>query len=73
MPRLWADSAPVLQALLCVLRKGRPMKPGHYIRLALFDHYERVRILAIHRGGTIDVLRYDGRQFRVSGFYKGKL
>ena len=43
------------------------MKPGQFIRLALFDHYERVRILAIHRGGTIDVLRSDGRCFRVSG------
>jgi len=44
------------------------MKPGQFIRLSLFGHYERVRILAIHRAGTIDVQRQDGRCFRVSGF-----
>ena len=43
------------------------MKPGQFIRLSLFGHYERVRILAVHRGGTIDVQRQDGRCFRVSG------
>jgi hypothetical protein len=26
------------------------MKPGQFIRLSLFGHYERVRILAVHRG-----------------------
>lgn len=43
------------------------MKPGQFIRLSLFGHYERVRILAVHRAGTIDVQRMDGRCFRVSG------
>lgn len=43
------------------------MKPGQFIRLSLFGHYERVRILAVHRAGTIDVQRQDGRCFRVSG------
>jgi len=43
------------------------MKPGQFIRLSLFGHYERVRILAVRRAGTIDVQRQDGRCFRVSG------
>jgi hypothetical protein len=36
------------------------MKPGQFIRLSLFGHYERVRILAVHRAGTIDVQRSGG-------------
>lgn len=44
------------------------MKPGHYIRISLYGHLEKVKVLAIHRAGTIDVQRHDGKCFRVSGF-----
>lgn len=43
------------------------MKPGQYIRMALYGHFEKVKILAVHRAGTIDVQRHDGKCFRVSG------
>lgn len=43
------------------------MKAGQYIHISLYGHLERVRVLAIHRAGTIDVQRSDGKCFRVSG------
>jgi hypothetical protein len=43
------------------------MKIGQYIHISLYGCLERVRILAIHRAGTIDVQRSDGACYRVSG------
>ena len=43
------------------------MKIGQYIHISLYGRLERVRILAAHRAGTIDVQRADGKCFRVSG------
>lgn len=43
------------------------MKIGQYIHISLYGRLERVQVLAIHRAGTIDVLRADGQCFRVSG------
>jgi hypothetical protein len=43
------------------------MKVGQYINLALYGNIERVLVLAVHRAGTIDVQRSDGKCFRVSG------
>ena len=44
------------------------MKVNQTLTLHLFGRPERVRILAIHRAGTVDVERLsDGKCFRVSG------
>jgi hypothetical protein len=43
------------------------MKAGQYIHISLYGRLERVRILAVHRAGTIDVQRSDGACYRVSG------
>jgi hypothetical protein len=43
------------------------MKAGQYINIALYGHMQRVLVLAVHRAGTIDVQRVDGKCFRVSG------
>ena len=43
------------------------MKAGQYIHISLYGHMQRVLVLAVHRGGTIDVEREDGKCFRVSG------
>jgi len=43
------------------------MKIGNYITTTIYGRAVRVLVLAIHRGGAIDVQRADGRCFRVSG------
>lgn len=44
------------------------MKVNQTLTMYLFGRPERVRILAVHRAGTIDVERLsDGKCFRVSG------
>jgi hypothetical protein len=44
------------------------MKVNQTLTLHLFGRPERVRVLAVHRAGTIDVERLsDGKCFRVSG------
>jgi len=43
------------------------MRIGQHIYVSLYGRMERVRILAIHRAGTIDVQRSDGACYRVSG------
>jgi len=49
------------------LNESTLMKIGQYIYISLYGCLERVRILAIHRAGTIDVQRSDGACYRVSG------
>jgi hypothetical protein len=44
------------------------MKVNQTLTLHLFGRPERVRVLAVHRAGTVDVERLsDGKCFRVSG------
>ena len=43
------------------------MKIGDYILATIYGQAVRVRILAVHAAGTIDVQCADGRCFRVSG------
>ena len=43
------------------------MQVGQYIHISLYGRMERVRILAVHRAGAIDVQRSDGNCYRVSG------
>jgi hypothetical protein len=43
------------------------MKIGDYITATIYGCATRVKVLAIHAAGTIDVERADGRCFRVSG------
>jgi hypothetical protein len=43
------------------------MKPGDYITTLIYGRAVRVFVLAIHRGGSIDVQRSDGKCFRISG------
>jgi hypothetical protein len=43
------------------------MKIGQYITTTIYGHTIRVKILAVHPFGTIDVMRADGQCFRVSG------
>jgi hypothetical protein len=47
--------------------KGHYMKPGNYITTTIYGHAVRVLVLAVHRGGSIDVQRADGKCFRISG------
>ena len=43
------------------------MRVGQIIHIRLYGRMERVRVLAVHRAGTIDVQRSDGACYRVSG------
>ena len=43
------------------------MRIGQFIHIHLYGRMERVRVLAVHRAGTIDVQRSDGNCSRVSG------
>ena len=43
------------------------MKIGDKIRITIYGRLEYVTVLSIHRFGTIDVERRDGRCFRLSG------
>jgi hypothetical protein len=43
------------------------MKIGDIITTTIYGRAVRVKVLAIHAAGTIDVQRADGQCFRVSG------
>lgn len=43
------------------------MKINDYITTTIYGRSVRVKVIAIHAGGTIDVMRADGQCFRVSG------
>jgi hypothetical protein len=43
------------------------MKIGDYITATIYGRAVRVKVLAIHTAGTIDVERADGQCFRISG------
>lgn len=43
------------------------MKINDYITTTIYGHNVRVKVLAIHPGGTINVMCADGQCFRVSG------
>ena len=43
------------------------MQVNTYINASIYGRVQRVLVLAIHRGGAIDVECADGRCFRISG------
>lgn len=43
------------------------MKINDYITTTIYGRNVRVKVIAIHAAGTIDVMRADGQCFRVSG------
>ena len=43
------------------------MKINDYITTTIFGHEVRVKVLAVHSFGTIDVQRADGKCFRITG------
>ena len=43
------------------------MKIGDIITATIYGHAVRCKVLAIHAAGTIDVERFDGQCFRISG------
>lgn len=43
------------------------MKVNEYIITAIYGHLIRVKVLALHPFGTIDVQRADGQCFRITG------
>jgi hypothetical protein len=43
------------------------MKIGDIITATIYGHAVRCKVLAIHAAGTIDVERFDGQCFRITG------
>lgn len=43
------------------------MKIGDYIKTSIYGRMLTVVIVAVHNGGTVDVMTKDNKYFRVSG------
>jgi hypothetical protein len=43
------------------------MKVNDYINTTVYGHLIRVKVIAIHPFGTVDVQRADGQCFRLTG------
>ena len=49
------------------------MKKGQYVYVSIYGRMQRVLILAVRHGGTIDVQTSIGHCYRVSGLYFNNL